>query len=84
MKALSLILSAILISGCATKHHCAVLHFNQKPNPELIFALAKTQNEDASLVAEWFNNGNRGFVLSTIHTNEIELAKQFGATVELH
>ena len=73
----------LMIAGCATNApHCVLIKFPSQPSPETIFALAATQNENPAIVADWFNYGERGFILSSIHTNEISLAIQQGATIK--
>ena len=83
MKKLFLVIP-LIISGCATnKPHCVLIKFPHQPSPETIFALADSQNENPAIVADWFNQGERGFILSSIHTNEIQLALSQGATVKV-
>jgi hypothetical protein len=77
------LLSAILLLGCASNSHkCVLLHFNNEPSQYCIKQLAKTQNESLAIVADWFKSGERGFILSAIHTNEIQIAIDNGATVK--
>jgi len=78
-----LLLSALLLTSCASRPKCVVLHFKDAPSPATINALAATQGENPANVAAWFNKGERGFVLSAVHTNEICLAIQQGATIKL-
>ena len=59
-----------------------MIKFPSQPSPETIFALAASQNENPAIVADWFNSGNRGFVLSSIHTNQIQLALSQGAMIK--
>lgn len=74
----------LIIAGCATNApHCVLIKFQHQPSPETIFALADSQNENPAIVADWFNHGERGFILSSIHTNEIQLALSQGATVKV-
>jgi len=73
----------LIIAGCATNApHCVLIKFPYQPTPETIFALAETQNENPAIVADWFNSGERGFILSSVHTNEIQLALTQGATIK--
>jgi len=82
MKHLFLVIP-LIVAGCATNApHCVLIKFPNQPSPETIFALADSQNENPAIVADWFNSGERGFILSSIHTNEIQLALTQGATVK--
>jgi hypothetical protein len=77
-----LLLSALLLTSCASRPKCVILHFKDAPSPATINALAATQGENPANVAAWFNKGERGFVLSAVHTNEICLAISQGATIK--
>jgi len=79
-----LITIPLIIAGCAVNRpHCVLIKFPYQPTPETIFALAASQNENPAIVADWFNHGERGFILSSVHTNEIQLALSQGATAKV-
>jgi DNA-binding NarL/FixJ family response regulator len=91
MKKCTLILlsSVALLAGCETQspaHRCVLLKFPQAPAPALVAQLAATQPDTTPAeVAAWFQSGERGFILSSVHTNEIAAAVAAGAsTTVLH
>ncbi len=71
-----------LVVGCASSNHqCVSLIFPHLPSPEITAKLAATQPDTTTAeVAAWFNPGDRTFVLSSVHSNEIAAATGEGAT----
>jgi hypothetical protein len=86
MKTIILLASCLALAGCAgqPKHQCVALDFPRVPSPELTHQLAATQsNTTDAEVAKWFDSGELNFVLSSVHTNEIAMARAEGATVKV-
>jgi len=77
----------LLGSGCATnapKHDCVLLKFSHAPSPAVSDQLANTQPDTTTAeVRDWFAGGERGFIISSVHTNEIKAALAEGATASI-
>ena len=77
----------ITLTSCALalnlKAACVLLKFSHEPSAATCAALAATQpNTTPAEVLAWFKSGERGFILSEIHTNEICAAVKDGATIK--
>jgi len=84
-KTLVILIASVVLAGCATQPQpkCVALVFSSVPSAELCAQLAATQPDTtAADVQTWFAKGERDFILSSVHTNEINAAIAAGAHLE--
>ena len=77
-KLIIIICSLGLLAGCASQSSpatCVLLKFPHAPSQQVVEQLANTQPiEDHQRIVAHFANGQKTFILSGIHTNEIAAA----------
>ena len=84
---LLLLLTVAALSGCASQPHvCRIVKFDHKPTVATQDALAATTKDDPAEIRNWFESGERGFVINTTNllaaTNAMNAAKAEGAEIK--
>jgi len=84
-KQILMLATPVILGGCSTNQpSCVLLKFNHQPPAGIVERLADTQPAGDRLeIRKWFSSGETGFVLSSIHTNEIQSAVESGATATI-